>query len=99
MREEVDAPGLEDDEGGKAKSDDEVGRYGREEAFGMVVTYTLRWTSIYIMDNGSFKESSFPFLAIFLYPLCKTTLYLEELAAKTSVQPPCYYVRRSNELR
>ena len=44
MREEVDAPGLEDDEGGKAKSDDEVGRYGREEAFGMVVTYTLRWT-------------------------------------------------------
>ena len=34
MREEVDAPGLEDD-GGKAKSEDDVGRCGREEAFGM----------------------------------------------------------------
>lgn len=33
--EEVDAPGLEDEEG-KAKSEDEVGRYGRDEAFGMV---------------------------------------------------------------
>ena len=35
VREEVDAPGLEDDDGGRAKSEDEVGRYGREEAFGM----------------------------------------------------------------
>lgn len=38
MRDEVDAPGLEDDDGGKAKSEDEVGRYGREEAFGMSTT-------------------------------------------------------------
>lgn len=35
MREEVDAPGLEDEEGGKAKSEEDVVRYGREEAFGI----------------------------------------------------------------
>ena len=33
VMEEVDAPGLEDE--GKAKSEDEVGRYGRDDAFGM----------------------------------------------------------------
>ena len=38
--EEVDAPGLEDDEG-KAKSEDDVGRYGRVEAFGMAQQWFL----------------------------------------------------------
>ena len=44
VREEVDAPGLDDDDRGKAKSEDDVGRYGREEAFGMrsvVVPYKV----------------------------------------------------------
>lgn len=35
VREEVDAPGVEDDDGGKAKSEEEAGRCGREEALGM----------------------------------------------------------------
>jgi hypothetical protein len=52
VMEEVDAPGLEDDEG-KAKSEDEVGRYGRDEAFGMVLVVSYK---VARLIDGSLQE-------------------------------------------